>query len=580
MAEARKLDLTFLTAEAARIIEARLEHLAADRFAERLGRHDTTLWGDDPQRQKVAGNRLGWLDSPAAMRAETGTLREFAAGVAAEGFTHAVLLGMGGSSLAPEVLRLTFPARPGALELTVLDNTSPEAVRAVAATHDPARTLFVVSSKSGNTLEVASFERHFFAWVRAARGAEAGRAFVAVTDPGTPLAALAARRGYRRVFQNPPDIGGRYSALSYFGLVPAALIGVDLDALLDRAVEEVQAGISPGAAKKNFGLELGATLGELARNGRDKVTFVLGPEIAAFGSWAEQLLAESTGKDGKGLVPIAEETLAGAEVYGRDRVFVAVSAAPLAEETVAQLTALEQGGHPVLRWRDPSLAHLGAEFVRWEIATATASAVLNVNPFDEPNVTEAKQATAAVLERHLAEGGFPDPEPLASGRHLRVEAPADVAQAMGGKPEGEDPAAWIGSLLALGRPGDYFAICAYLHRTPERHARLQRLRHTARAATRLATTLGYGPRFLHSTGQLHKGGPNTGVFLQLTADEGEDLPIPEEPYGFGALRWAQAAGDYEVLAKRGRRVMRIHLGSAIEGGLDRLIEAVGAVART
>ena len=574
MAEARKLDLTFLTAEAARIIEARLEHLAADRFAERLGRHDTTLWGDDPQRQKVAGNRLGWLDSPAAMRAETGTLREFAAGVAAEGFTHAVLLGMGGSSLAPEVLRLTFPARPGALELAVLDNTSPEAVRAVAATHDPARTLFVVSSKSGNTLEVASFERHFFAWVRAAPGAEAGRAFVAVTDPGTPLAALAARRGYRRVFQNPPDIGGRYSALSYFGLVPAALIGVDLDALLDRAVEEVQAGISPGAAKKNFGLELGATLGELARNGRDKVTFVLGPEIAAFGSWAEQLLAESTGKDGKGLVPIAEETLAGAEVYGRDRVFVAVSAAPLAEETVAQLTALEQGGHPVLRWRDPSLAHLGAEFVRWEIATATASAVLNVNPFDEPNVTEAKQATAAVLERYLAEGGFPDPEPLASGRHLRVEAPADVAQAMGGLTGVTGPDA--GHPMHAGAPVGDMAPALF----GGLFARLQRLRHTARAATRLATTLGYGPRFLHSTGQLHKGGPNTGVFLQLTADEGEDLPIPEEPYGFGALRWAQAAGDYEVLAKRGRRVMRIHLDSAIEGGLDRLIEAVGAVART
>ena len=545
---------------------ARLAALEGERFGARLEAHDATLWGDQAERRAVAANRLGWLALPAAMPGESAALEAFAVDVAAEGFTHAVLLGMGGSSLAPEVLRATLGVRPGSLELTVLDNTSPAAVRAVLESHDLARTLFVVSSKSGGTLEVTSFEAFFFDRVAAARGARAGRGFVAITDPGTSLEALAARRGYRRVFLNPADIGGRYSALSLFGLVPAALIGADLGALLGAARD---AGTEAGVAAA---VRLGAALGELALAGRDKVTLVLGEPFAALGGWIEQLIAESTGKEGRGLVPVAEEPLGDVRAYGEDRVFVATTVgdpAPLA----ARLEPLRAAGHPVLAWSEPASAGLGAEFLRWEIATATAGAVIGVNPFDEPNVTEAKQATRAVLDRFLAEGRVPAPQPLAR----RGEVEAEASPAAAGIPAGGgDPFEVAAGLAALARPGDYLAILAYLRRTDARHARLQALRVRLRDASRLATTLGYGPRFLHSTGQLHKGGPNRGLFLQITADEGPELPIPGERFGFGALRRAQAAGDFEVLARRGRRVVHLHLGSAIDEGLDALLGAAAA----
>jgi transaldolase/glucose-6-phosphate isomerase len=564
---------------AAEAVETRLELLDRARFVARLWSRDDALWGDDPARRAVAANRLGWLDSPARMRGEVAALRAFAREVAADGFTHAVLLGMGGSSLAPEMLRLTYGVAPGALELTVLDNTSPAAVRAVSAAHDPKRTLFVVSSKSGGTLEVASFERHFFEWTRAARP-EAGRAFVAVTDPGTPLERLAAERGYRRVFAGIPDIGGRYSALSPFGLVPGALIGLDLDALLDAARDEARASGPEAPATANPAVRLGAALGELALAGADKLTLVLGPEIAALGSWIEQLVAESTGKEGRGIVPVADEALGPPSVYGNDRVFVSVSVGAPPPATTAALAALEAAGHPVLRWTLASALALGGECLRWEIATATAGAVIDVDPFDEPNVTEAKQASRAVLDEYLAAGRFPEAYLLASAAGLEIEAPTSVADALEHRvSDPADPAAWAASLISMARPGDYFALCAYLHRTPARHARLERLRTALRDPSRLATTLGYGPRFLHSTGQLHKGGPNSGIFMQLTADEGEELAIPGERYGFGALRRAQAAGDYEVLERRRRRVMRVHLGSEVEPALDRLIAAVTAGAR-
>ncbi len=454
---------------------------------------------------------------------------------------------MGGSSLAPETLARTFGTRAGRLELTVLDNTSPAAVRAVTAAHDPARTLFVVSSKSGGTLEVTSFERHFHAAVRAALGEKAGGSFVAITDPGTSLEALARERGYARVFQNPPDIGGRYSALSYFGLVPAALIGADLEGLLAGAHTEAL----PSGEGESDAVVLGAALGELARAGRDKLTLVLPAALASLGAWIEQLVAESTGKQGHGIVPVAEETLGPPAVYGRDRVFVAIESGDDGAAAAA-LDALERAGHPVVRWTRPGADALGAEFLRWEIATATAGAVLGVDPFDEPNVAEAKEASRATLERDLA------------GRRA---APPEF-----------QPAA-LGDLLDQARPGDYFAILAYLHRTPATHERLARLRHAVRDRARLATTLGYGPRYLHSTGQLHKGGPNTGLYLLITADEGDDVPIPGEPYGFAALRAAQAAGDLEVLERHGRRVAHLHLGAGIEGALDRLISGLPAAAR-
>jgi len=567
--------MNFSLGPAQAAVEARLRRLDEQRFAERLWVHDDALWGDDPEHRKVAANRLGWLDVPLTLREEVDALHTLAISIWREGFTQAVLLGMGGSSLAPEVLRLTFGVKPGAIELDVLDNTSPAAVRAVTEACDPRTTLFIVASKSGGTIEIASFEKYFYEWVRAARGDQAGRAFVAITDPGTALEKLALERGYRRVCSNPPDIGGRYSALSYFGLVPASLIGVDTGDLLDAARAEADASGPKVPAAESPGLRLGAALGELALAGRDKLTLVLGPEIASLGSWIEQLVAESTGKQGRGILPVADEPLGPPALYGSDRVFVAVSLKPLAAETEAALAALGAAGHPVLRWTLPSLSAIGAEFLRWEIATAVASAVLGVDPFDEPNVTEAKQATQAVLKGWLEQGAFPAPAIAAAAGAVFVESPAPIAQTLAGR-AGGFPAAWVPALLSLAHPGDYLALLAYMHRTSERHERIERLRHLLRDASRLATTTGYGPRFLHSTGQLHKGGPATGLFVQLTCDEGDELPIPGERYGFGVLRRAQAAGDYEVLARRGRRVVRVHLGSDAERGLDALIEAVSA----
>jgi len=547
-------------------IEAAFESLKSARFGARLLAHDDALWGDEPAHRKVAANRLGWLDSPGAMRARVAELEAFAAEVADEGFTHAVLLGMGGSSLAPEVLRFTFGVRPGRLELAVLDNTSPAAVQAVLASHDLAKTLFVVASKSGGTLEVTSFEKFFWEKVSAVRGAGAGRAFVAITDPDTSLGRLAASRGYRRTFTNPPDIGGRYSALSFFGLVPAALIGADLAALLDGTTPEREA----LAAGGGDALRLGAALGTLALAGRDKLTLVLSPAFASVGTWIEQLVAESTGKSGRGIVPIAEEQLTEPARYGNDRVFVATGCPALPAATERALDALAAAGHPVFRWNSPEPSDLGADFLRWEIATAVAGAVTRVDPFDEPNVAEAKAATQAVLQRFLADGRFPERPSASSAGALTAYTPAAA-----GAP-GADAAAWASSLLAKTRDGDYFAVLAYVRRTDARHAKLQVVRHSARDRARLAGTLGYGPRFLHSTGQLHKGGANNGVFLQVTADEG-DLAIPGEPYGFGALRAAQAAGDFEVLEKHGRRVLRVHLGSDVDEGLEQLAQAFAAV---
>lgn len=548
-------------------IQARLEALRADRFPERLLAHDDGLWGADPAHRQVAANRLGWIDSPAAMRAHAAELEAFAAEVAAEGFTHAVLLGMGGSSLAPEVLRHTFGVRDGRLELTVLDNTSPAAVLAVAKAHEGVRTLYLVASKSGGTIEVTSFEKFFWERVGAVHGADAGREFVAITDPGTSLAKLAAAKGYRRVFVNAPDIGGRYSALSYFGLLPAALLGADVTGMLDDAVAERDALAAPGGGD---GVALGAALGELALAGRDKLTLVFSPEFSSVGTWVEQLVAESTGKQGRGIVPVAEERLAAPGAYAADRVFVAVGSPRLPAGVERDLDALAAAGHPVFRWNCPRLEHLAADFVRWEVATATAAAVLGVDPFDEPNVSEAKAATQAVLQRYHDDGRLPEPAAAAADGAL-------AADASGGPPLPAGPSgAWAEWLLAQVRPGDYFAVLAYLHRTPARHERLEALRHAARARTKAATTLGYGPRFLHSTGQLHKGGPATGVYLLLTADEG-DAPVPGERFGFGTLRAAQAAGDFEVLGRHGRRVLRVHLGGDADAGLERLAEAFAAL---
>ena len=555
-------------------IRARLEQMTREDVAARLARHDVALWGDDPTHQKVAANRLGWLDAPAVMRARVTELEAFAAEIAADGFRHALLLGMGGSSLAPETLMQTFGARTGRLELAVLDNTSPRAVRATLEAHDPQHTLVIVSSKSGGTLEVVSFEKAVFDWMTRARGAGAGRAFIAITDPGTTLGDLARARGYRRTFENAPDIGGRYSALSYFGLVPAALIGADLAALLDRAVAELDTDRLETAAANNAGLALGAALGELALAGRDKLTLVLGESLEALGPWVEQLVAESTGKQGRGLLPVDDEPLADPERYGADRVFVVVYEGVLPPPHARRLDALQAAGHPVLRWKRDALSDLGAEFARWEVATATAGHVIGVDPFDEPNVSEAKQATQQVLTDFLARGHFEEPAPLASFGGLSVYAPAAFAATLeADRRLGDDPCDWVCALVDQLAPHDYLAMLAWFARTPRRHELLQSIRLAARDRRAVATTLGYGPRYLHSTGQLHKGGPASGVFLQLSAEK-DEWPIPGERYGFKAVHRAQCLGDYLTLDRRGRRVLRVHMSGGVEHSLETLLDAL------
>jgi transaldolase/glucose-6-phosphate isomerase len=477
-----------------------------------------------------------------------------------------VLLGMGGSSLCPEVLSICCRAEAiGGLPLVVLDNTDPAAVLAVDRSGDLATTLFVVASKSGGTIEIQAFERHFWERVMALRDGEvaaAGAQFVAITDPATRLGQLAEDKRYRRTFINPADIGGRYSALSYFGLVPAALLGLDLSALIEPAAALSLASTPPVPATEIAGLELGAMLGAMARPGRgparDKLTLIADPDLQALGSWIEQLVAESTGKEGKGIVPVDLEPLGPPEVYGPDRLFVHMHLGEPGQDRqrAEGVAALERAGFPVARLRLDRRHDVGREFFRWELATAIAGAVLGVNPFDEPNVTEAKAATSALLAQHAQQGRLPEPED--------VLTPADAE-------------AIRQHVLGAGA-GDYVALCAYFVRTPERDRLLELMRVGARAATRAATTVGYGPRFLHSTGQLHKGGPSTGVFLQLTADVAEDLPIPGEAYSFGTLRAAQALGDLQVLRRRGRRAVRVHLGSDVDAGLALLAAALAPAA--
>ncbi len=541
-----------------------LRSLREQGFLERLRERDASLWSRDPEEQAAIANRLGWVTVHATMAERSLELREFGREVQEGGYTHVVLLGMGGSSLAPEVFQETFGPAAGFPPLTVLDTTDPASILAVERSLDLQRTLFIVSSKSGTTIETTSLFRYFAERVRVARG-DGGvlENFVAITDPDTPLEKQANREGFRRCFLNPPDIGGRYSALSYFGLVPAAAIGVDIDRLLEGAQ----------ALDQRATLELGATLGAMAAEGRDKITFLPTPALRSFGAWAEQLLAESTGKKGQGLVPVDGEPAGPPEVYGNDRLFVRLRLAGQPDELDGPVRAIQAAGHPIVTIELSGVYALGAELLRWEIATAAAGALMGIDPFDEPNVQESKDNTMAVLRESSRAEHVSDPPPTATDDALSLYCDAATAQVLGG---GESS---VGSALAQhfrrSGAGDYLAIMAYFQRS-ERHDRLlTRMRTMLRDATRLATTAGYGPRFLHSTGQLHKGGPPTGVFLQLTADDQLDLPIPGEPaYSFSKLKQAQALGDLRALQQRGRRVVRVHVSGVLDAGLERLVDSV------
>ena len=495
-----------------------LDRLAREDVAGRLQAGDHTLWADDPA---GISNRLGWLTAPDDFAGRVEEIEAFAREAVGDGIDDVVLLGMGGSSLAAEVIASAHGSASGYPALSVLDTTDPAEIRALDARLDLSRTLFVVASKSGTTVETRSQLDYF--WSRLPDGTH----FAAITDPGTPLAELGEERGFRHVFLNPPEIGGRYSALSYFGLVPAALLGVGLPGLLAPAVEMQRSCGACAPPADNPGVRLGAVLGAAAAAGRDKLTLVLPPPLAALGSWIEQLIAESTGKDGRGIVPVEGEPLGPPEVYGDDRLFVGYG-------DHEGLAALEGAGHPVVRLPVEDAERLGAEFYRWELATAVAGCLLGVQPFDEPNVQQAKDATARIL-----------------GSSERAEAP-------------ETPSA--AELLASVQPGDYIALQAFLPRGEANIEALQAARVRLRDRYRVAATAGFGPRFLHSTGQLHKGGPDSAVCIQIVRDEDDDLAIPGRPAGFGELQRAQALGDLESLHALGRRVARVTLEELAELG--------------
>jgi glucose-6-phosphate isomerase len=546
-------------------VDTALEEMSENRIMARLWAQDHTIWKPDPTE---ITNRLGWLHIAETMRVQRPGIQELTESVMTSDnrpgdVTDVLLLGMGGSSLAPEVFGQVFGGQKANLpRLSVLDSTDPGAVLAHAERLDPTRTLFVVSTKSGGTVETLSFFKYFYNWTVDALGTEqAGGHFLAITDPGSKLVDLAQRHGFRAIFLNDPHIGGRYSALSYFGLVPAALVGVDLDRLLDRALTMADACRSSRnpLSGENRGAWLGAVLGELAKAGRDKVTFVLSPPISSFGDWVEQLIAESTGKEGKGILPVVGEPLGPPTVYDQDRLFVYLRLdADAASEEVydVAIQAIEDEGHPVLRFQLRDLYDLGEHFFLWQMATAVAGYRLGINPFNQPNVEAAKVLARKVVATYGETGTLPSEK----------AAPPSAASLVG--------------FLASAQSGDYVSLQAYVQPTADTDAALLVLRTLLRDRLKLATTVGYGPRFLHSTGQLHKGDAGNGLFLQLTADDPRDVPIPDEADSagsamtFGVLKTAQALGDKQALLDAGRRVIHFHLGDDVVHGIKLLGEAL------
>jgi transaldolase/glucose-6-phosphate isomerase len=548
----------------------------------RIWIHDHTVWKSEPTE---ISNRLGWLHSAETMRDNVHHLQTLMKTVQADGYTHALLLGMGGSSLAPELFHKTFSvgssgeARPH-LALAVLDSTDPAVVLNYAERLDPTRTLFIVSSKSGTTLETLSFFNFFYNRVADVLGAgKAGKHFVAVTDHGTHLVDLSDRYHFQAAFTNDPNIGGRYSALSHFGLVPAALAGVDVPLLLDRALAMSGACGTRVAAENNPGLRLGAILGELAKAGRDKVTFVTSSPINSFGDWVEQLIAESTGKEGRGILPVVRESLGLPRAYGDDRLFVYLRLDEHPERGEDELIqAYEDAGFPVVRLHLHDPYDLGGQFFLWEMATAVAGHLLGINPFDQPDVEAAKLRAQEMVNAYIDSGTLPHETPvlvdagitvygdsLAGLEHIEAASPADQA---------------LIAFLNQGQPGAYVALQAYLQPTAEVNSALRSLSARLRDRFRLATTVGYGPRYLHSTGQLHKGDAGRGLFIQFTADDLRDAPIPDEAGSpgssitFGLLKAAQALGDRQALQDAGRQVIRFHLGTKVNDGLNRLNKAL------
>ena len=564
-----------LPADTASVVRGHVNDWRAEGRVRRLWDRDASLWTDSDE-----ANWLGWLTIADDQLAHRHKLAEIAEDVHKAGFSHVLLLGMGGSSLCPEVLKMTFGKISGFPELHVLDSTDPAQIKATEQKIDLANTLFLVSSKSGSTLEPNIFKQYFFERVTQVVGAgKAGSRFIAITDPGSKMEHVAQGDNFRRIFHGLPSIGGRYSALSNFGMVPAAVMGLDVERFLDRTEEMVHACKSCVPLDDNPGVILGILLGTLATSGREKLTIVTSPGISDLGAWLEQLIAESTGKEGHGIIPVDGEELASPAVYGEDRVFayLRLESAPDRSQD-DKITALEHAGHPVVRIAVADIYDLGQEFFRWEIATAVAGSIIGINAFNQPDVEASKIATRSLTTEYERAGSLPAEKPILEEGNITLftdeRNAAALAQAAGAD---QSLVGYLGAHLNRLQPGDYFAVLAYLPMFPQHERSLEEIRHKVRDRRHVATCLGFGPRFLHSTGQAYKGGPNSGVFLQVTCEDAVDLPVPGQKYTFGVVKAAQARGDFQVLAERKRRALRAHLGSDVTTGLKKLHSALAEV---
>jgi transaldolase / glucose-6-phosphate isomerase len=549
-------------------VAASIEDWKNNNKVARLWQKDASLWTNTDE-----ANWLGWLTVTEEQLRDIETLKKLCEETKKARFKHALLLGMGGSSLCPEVLRLTFGKIPGFPELHVLDSTDPAQIQAIEKKLDLKKTICIVSSKSGSTLEPNIYKQYFFERIRSKVGEkEVGSRFMAVTDPNSKMQQVAEGDKFRHVFFGLPSIGGRYSAISNFGMVPGATMGLNLPKFLKATMEMVDACGPSFAADANPGAILGLIMGEAARQGRDKLTIIASPGIFDLGAWLEQLLAESTGKIGKGIIPVDREALAKPDKYGTDRVFAYLRLATKPNQAQdAAVTALEKAGHPVVRISVANINSIGQEFFRWEIATAVAGSVIGINAFNQPDVEASKIATRKLTSEYEAKGSLPPEAPFFEGSGIKLFADEKNVSALKGGATLTDV---LRTHLSRIQPGDYFGLLGYIPMNAENEKALQKIRHAVRDKKKVATVFGFGPRFLHSTGQAYKGGPNTGVFLQITCDDARDLQVPGQKYTFGIVKAAQARGDFAVLAERGRRALRVHLGKNLKTGIAALAKAV------
>jgi transaldolase/glucose-6-phosphate isomerase len=558
-----------LGASIGKAIEKSTEQWRASAKIRRVWQKDNSVWtGEDEHKW------LGWLNSAAT--ADIADYEDYAQRVKGQNFSDAVVLGMGGSSLGPEVLAETFPKKAGFPKLHVLDSTDPAQVRSLQANINLANTVFIVSSKSGGTTEPNVMKDYFFARVSETIGADkAGHRFIAVTDPGSSLEKTATSQGFARIFHGDPSIGGRYSVLSPFGLVPAATGGIDVRSLIRHTLSMVRSCGPDVPPQENPGVQLGLAIGLAGLEGRDKVTILSSGKIADFGAWAEQLIAESTGKDGKGLIPIEGEPLGEAALYGNDRFFIDLRTEGESDAAHdAKLAALEKAGHPVVRIVIKSIEHMGQEFFRFEMATAVAGAVLGINPFNQPDVEAAKIKTRELTSAFEKSGVLPAETPVMSSAEADLYTDEKNAADLRTAGADGDLGSWLKAHMARAGAGDYVALLAYIERDATHIAALQNMRLAVRDKHRVATCAEFGPRFLHSTGQAYKGGPDSGVFLQITSDDARDLAVPGQKASFGVIKAAQARGDFDVLTERGRRALRVHIKGDLEAGLKALDSAI------